>query len=44
MYMSRSIIAIDVFVGSLGLFLGQSMCRRKFGLISVVFIFLYINP
>jgi hypothetical protein len=29
----------------LGLVLGQSMCRRKFGLIAVVFIFfICINP
>jgi hypothetical protein len=28
----------------LGLVLGQSMCRRKFGLIVVVFIFICINP
>jgi hypothetical protein len=27
----------------LGIFLGQSMCRRKFGLIAVIFIFIYIN-
>jgi hypothetical protein len=42
--MSRSIIAIDVFIRFLGLVLGQSMCRRKFGLIAVVFIFICINP
>jgi hypothetical protein len=28
----------------LGLVLVQSMCRRKFGLISVIFIFICINP
>jgi hypothetical protein len=28
----------------LGLVLGQSMCRRKFGLIAVIFIFICINP
>jgi hypothetical protein len=28
----------------LGLVLGQSMCRRKFGLIDIVFIFICINP
>jgi hypothetical protein len=28
----------------LGLVLGQSMCRRKFGLIAIVFIFICINP
>jgi hypothetical protein len=27
----------------LGLVLGQSMCRRKFGLISIIFIFICIN-
>jgi hypothetical protein len=26
-----------------GLFLGQSMCRRKFGFIAVIFIFICIN-
>jgi hypothetical protein len=26
------------------LFLGQSMCRRKFDYIFVIFIFIYINP
>jgi hypothetical protein len=28
----------------LRLVLGQSMCRRKFGLIAVIFIFICINP
>jgi uncharacterized membrane protein len=28
----------------LGLVLGQSMCRRKFDYISVIFIFICINP
>jgi hypothetical protein len=28
----------------LGLVLGQSMCWSKFDLISVIFIFIYINP
>jgi hypothetical protein len=28
----------------LGLVLGQSMCRRKFDSISVIFIFICINP
>jgi hypothetical protein len=28
----------------LGLVLGQSMCRGKFGLIVVIFIFICINP
>jgi hypothetical protein len=28
----------------LGLILGQSMCRRKFGLIAVVFIFICVKP
>jgi multisubunit Na+/H+ antiporter MnhG subunit len=28
----------------LGLFLSQSMCWRKFGLIAVIFIFICINP
>jgi hypothetical protein len=28
----------------LGPVLGQRMCRRKFGLIAVVFIFIWINP
>jgi hypothetical protein len=28
----------------IGLLLGQSMCRRKFGIIAVVFIFICINP
>jgi hypothetical protein len=28
----------------LGLILGQSMCRRKFGLIAIIFIFVCINP
>jgi hypothetical protein len=28
----------------LGLVLGQSMCRRKFDLIAVTFIFICINP
>jgi hypothetical protein len=28
----------------LGLVLGQSICRRKIGLIAVVFIFICINP
>jgi hypothetical protein len=28
----------------LGLVLGQSMCRRTFGLIAVIFIFICINP
>jgi hypothetical protein len=28
----------------LGLVLGQSMCRRRFGPIAVIFIFMYIYP
>jgi hypothetical protein len=28
----------------LGLLFGQSMCRRRFGLIAVIYIFICINP
>jgi hypothetical protein len=39
---SRSTKAMDVFVGFLGLFLDQSMCRRKFGSISYLFLYALI--
>jgi hypothetical protein len=37
-------MAIGVFICSLGLFLDQSMCRRKFGFISIIFNLICFNP